>query len=506
MNWLKVSVCILATAFFDLYWLYSVLVAGALCIVMLRKDIWSRFRRFGTLFKLSITLGFISAGWAIFRALVTVSGSRDETNLSRPISITKLETIKTQAANLIDYVDRPWGSLLGGERNIHLPVGYVGLPVTILAICGIVLTLKKKKTKLIALISILYVLLTLQPEFEMFGRTFPLPSGFFRYISPGLLYPTRFGIIAVVLITVMAATGVSEIFNRLKISRSVKVAVLSLTFVIVAIDLNPFADRVFSNEYDRYSVARTELQRDPNALVLALPLTKFIRTWHEQWFLGVPFANSMYNAEIGMKIDKQLSGGPGSFAAFLNRSGIDYLYTYDSGSLEMLGFRVDEPRFKKIASISTYGYEQGRVQMSLYKVTALPDDMPCVSCIPIKKNKISGTYASDDGGKSYWASAESAYINVSNSGPLNVWREPLVSTVVTFDVYSLNKQIIEISDLGGKIVVNLEPNRGFRYTAAASSVNPVRITAKLPCAKPILVIPKSTDTRSLCFNIFDFNK
>jgi len=505
MNWLKAALTTIATAFFDVYWFYFVLVACALCIFMLRKDIWSRFRSVGTFFKLSVTVAVISSGWAIIRVFMAITGSQGEMKLSRPIAIAELRIIKTQATNLMDYVNRPWSGLLGGERNINLPVGYIGLFIAFLAICGIVLTAKKKKLRFIALLSFIYILLTLQPEVEVFRRTLPLPSGLFRYVSPGVQYPTRAGMIAVVLIAVMAAIGITEILKRLTISRSLKVAATSLLFVIVAIDLNPFADRVFANEYDQYSAMRKELQRDPKAVVLALPLDKVMRSWHEQWILGVPFVNSMYSSEIGIKIDKQLSGGPGSFAAFLNNSGIDYLYTYDSGSLGRLGFSLHDPRFKKISTVSTYGYEQGRVQMSLHKVTALPSDTPCVRCRPVTKTEISGTYPSDDGGKSYWASAASAYINVTNSGPLKVWYDTLISTPVTFDIYSLNKQKIEISDAGRKILVNLEPNRGFRYTANASSVSPIRITAKLPCAQPKEIFSDSKDPRNLCFNIFNVN-
>jgi len=95
--------------------------------------------------------------------------------------------------------------------------------------------------------------------------------------------------------------------------------------------------------------------------------------------------------------------------------------------------------------------------------------------------------------------------NVTNAGPLNVWIETLASTPLTFDIYSLNSQKIEISNSNGKITVDLEPNRGFRYTAHASSVSPVRIVAKLPCAQPKKLFAKSEDPRSLCFNIFNVN-
>lgn len=504
-NWLKVVLSTTVIAFFDIYWFYFALLACALCIIILRRDVWSKFCRSGTLVKLSVIFATISTILTAIKALMTVTGPQEVAGLSRPVSVTELRTIELQAANLMDYLNRPWSGLLGGERNINLPVGYTGLLITVFAICGIVLTAKSKKLRFISLLSLGYILLTLQPELEIFSRTFPLPSGLYRYISPGLQYPTRAGMIAVVLLTVMAAVGLFEITKRLKTSKMIKVVATCLLLAIVVIDLNPFADRVFSSEYERYAAAREELQRDPKAAVLALPLDKFMRSWHEQWMLGVPFANSMYDREIGRTIDKQLSGGPGSFAAFLNKSGINYLYTYDLGSFSMLGFNLREPRFKKITTMSTYGYEQGRVWMSLYKVTALPSDKPCVSCKPILKTEISGTYPSDDVGKSYWASANSAYINVSMTGPLRVWNDSLASTSVTFDIYSLNKQKIEISDANGKVTVFLEPNRGYRYTARASSVNPVRVTAQLPCAQPKEIFSDSQDPRSLCFNIFNVN-
>jgi hypothetical protein len=502
-NWTKVILSTVAIAFFDIYWFYFVLIAGALCIFMLRKDIWLKFRCLGTFLQLSVIIGLTSAGWVTIQTLINVSGPRDEMNLSRPISITELRVIRTQAAKLLDYVHRPWTELFGGDRNVNLPVGYIGLLIALMAIFGILLSVRQKKLRFIALLAFTYSLLTLQPELEVFRITFPLPSGLYRYISPGVQYPTRAGMIGVVLISVMAGVGASEILRKFTITRPLKVMATGLLLVVVVIDLNPFADRVYSNEYDQYATARKELSRDPNAAVLALPLDKFQRTWHEQWILGVPFANSMYKGEVGVKIDKQLSGGPGSFASFLNWSGIHYLYTNDLGSLDLLRFGLHEPRFRKITTVSTYGYEKGRVKMSLYKVTAQPSDVPCVVCRPITQTEILGTYPSDDGGKSYWTSTDLVQIKVTNSGPLKIWFDTLISRPVTFDVYSLNRQKIEISDSGGTKVVTLEPNKGFRYVAQASSVNPVRIKSQLPCAKPMSIFANSKDPRDLCFNIFN---
>lgn len=504
-NWMKAILSTVPIAFFDIYWFYFVLAACALCIFILRKEVWSRFQSTHTLFKLCFTFGLTATGWGLFQALRTFTGSQDEMTLSRAVSITELRIIRIQAASLMDYVNRPWSGLFGGEKTLNLPVGYIGFSIAFLAICGIVLARKNRKLRFIAVLSLFYILITLSPEMEVFNRTVPLPSGLYRYVSPGVQYPTRAGMIAVALITLMAAVGVSEVLKKWSISRSTKIVATWLLLVTVVIDLNPFADRIFANEYERYSAARAELMQDPKAVVLALPLDKFKRTWHEQWILDVPFANSMYNAEVGIDIDKQLAGGPGSFAAFLNRSGIDYLYTFDSGTVEMLQFGLHEPRFKKISTMSTYGYEKGRIQMSLYRVTALPNDAPCVSCRPITQTEISGTYPSDDGGKSYWASTDFVEIKVTNSGPLKIWEDTLVSTPVTFDVYSLNRQRIEISDSKGKTTVDLEPNRGFRYMANASSESPVRIKSQMPCAQPQKILAGSMDPRSLCFNLFNVN-
>jgi hypothetical protein len=212
----------------------------------------------------------------------------------------------------------------------------------------------------------------------------------------------------------------------------------------------------------------------------------------------------MYSSVLGEKVDEQLSGGPANFASFLNNAGITHLYTYSSGSKELLGFNLNNPRFEKVATVSSYGYEQGRVPMSLYKVNALPGDQPCVYCPANVRIEISSTYPSDDG-QSYWASAAPANVNIRASGPLKLWNHTLTSTPVTFDVYSLTSQKIEINDSVGNRLVELVPNRGLRFTALASSTKPIRITAKLPCAEPRKLFSESQDPRSLCFNIFNIH-
>ena len=501
---IPVVVVLLLTAFFDGYWFYFSLIIsliffcsflGRIRLHFRSLTLKNRFTHYG------VPILFAVLGYGFFLQWITKVGS--ESSRSRPISIPSLQIINMSAGKLTDYVIRPWSFQFGSNAPLNRPIGYVGIVIALLAFFAIVRCLCKKKNFTLIATTIGLMTLTVTPELEIFSITIPLPSGLIRYFTPGLQYPVRAALIAECLIVLFAALGISELRQLLSTNKLVTSSFLALIFVAATLDLSPLSNRNFSAEYNKYAVIREILDKDPGAVVMAAPETKLGRSWHEQWMMGVPSGNSLYNKQVFEDFDRQAASGKASLAAFLNKNGINYLYTFASPDKQEFGFPLTGKRFNKLATVLSFGYEDGPTLMALYKVTSLPGDEPCETCRAIPKI-VTNEYLVSDDGVSYWNIGSTGTINGYLSGPFNFWRDQDGTYELTFDVFSLNRQILSIKDLNGYSRIQLKENFGYRIVQVFNKKQSVEIMAEEKCAIPQEIIRGSSDSRQLCFNVSNF--
>ena len=499
---IPVVVVLLLTAFFDGYWFYFSLF---ICLIFSCSFVGRIRVHFCSLsLKNRLThycapLLFATLGYVVFLRWVTGAGSA--TSISRAISIPNIETISRSAGKLTDYVIRPWSLQLGSNVSLNRPIGYVGIVITGLALFATVWCLYKKRNRTLVATTIGLMTLTVAPELQIFSLTITLPSGLIRHFTPGLQYPVRAALIVECLLVVFAALGISELRKYLGTNKLANNSFLLMVFLAASLDLNPLSNRIFSAEYEKYEVIREILDRDSSAVVMAAPENKVGRSWHEQWFMEVPFGNSMYDNQFFRDFDRQAGNGEASLVAFLNENGINYLYTFANTEMQEFGFPLSGPRFRKLATVSSFGYEVGPILMALYKVTSLPGDKPCTVCIGLSKVETNDDLVSDDKGLSFWNIGSTAEINGYLSGPFNSWRDEDGTYELSFDVYSLNRQILSIKDLNGYSRVQIFENTGYRIVKTLNKNQAVEITAEEKCAVPREIIRGSTDSRQLCFNI-----
>jgi len=493
---------LLLTAFFDGYWFYFSLFICLVFFCSFLGRIGVHFRSLSLEKRFThycVPILFVVTSYALFLQWITEVGS--ESSSSRPIAIPSLEIISRSAGKLTDYVIRPWSFQLGGNAPMIRPIGYVGIVIASLAFFAMVKCVYKKRNRTLVATTIGLMTLTVAPELQIFSITIPLPSGLIRYFTPGLQYPARAALIVECLLVVFAALGISELRKCLGTNKLANSSFLLIVFLAASLDLNPLSNRVFSAEYEKYVNIREILDKDPTAVVMAAPENKVFRSWHEQWFMEIPFGNSMYDSQVFRDFDKQAANGEASLAAYLNKNGINYLYTFANADIQEFGFPLSGPRFRKLATVSSFGYEVGPTLMALYKVTSLPGDKPCTVCIGISKVETNDDLVSDDKGLSFWNIGSTAKINGYLSGPFNSWRDQDGPFELTFDVYSLNRQILSIKDLNGYSRVQINENIGYRIVQVLNRNQAVEIMAEEKCAIPREIIKGSLDPRQLCFNI-----
>ncbi len=493
---------LLLTVFFDGYWFYFSLFICLIFFFSFVGRIRVHFQSLPLKKRLThycVPIAFVLISYALFLQWITKVGS--ESSSSRPISIPSIEMISRSAGKLTDYITRPWSFQLGSNAPQIRPIGYVGVVIASLAFFAMVRCVFKRENSFLVAATIGLMTLTVAPELEIFSITIPLPSGLIRYFAPGLQYPVRAGLIVECLLVVFAALGISELRKFLGTNKLANSSFLLIVFLAASLDLNPFSNRVFSTEYEKYANIREILNKDGTAVVIAAPENKIFRSWHEQWFMEVPFGNSMYDSQVFRDFDKQAANGAASLTAFLNKNGINYLYTYANTDMQEFGFPLSGPRFSKLATVSSFGYEAGSTLMALYKVTSLPGDKPCTVCVGLSKVETNDDLVSDDKGLSFWNIGATAEINGYLSGPFNSWRDQDGTYELSFDVYSINRQILSIKDLNGYSRVQIFENIGYRIVKTLNKNQAVEIMAEEECAIPREIIRGSTDSRQLCFNI-----
>lgn len=499
---LVVVVFLLSTAFFDGYWFYFSLIIGLIFCLFhvgkVRNHFFSLSLKNQVAYYWAPILAAVT-GYVFFLLWITQTGAQSSS--SRPISITNIDTIRNSAGKLADYVNRPWTTTLGGESYLHRPIGYVGIFVAFFAIVGITSCVYRRKNLFLVATTFSLMSLTIAPELLIFSKMIPMPSGLVRFIAPGLQYPVRAALIVECLLVVLASMGISEMRKNLGSNRLSVKSMILVIFLAASLDLNPSADRIFSAEYDKYKTIRQILGNDPGAVVMAAPENKIGRSWHEQWMMNVPFGNSLYNRQTFQEFDRQAGNGEASLAAYLNKSGINYLYTYASEDKQEFGFPLNTKRFRKLATVTSFGYEEGPTIMALYKVSSFPGDTTCSTCKAVTRVETNRNLVSDDGGFSYWNTGSTAQIKGYLSGPFNSWRDLDGTYELSFDVYSLNNQTLSVKDLHGYSRIGVEANVGYRVVRIFNLEEAIEIVAEKKCAIPKELIQGSKDPRGLCFNV-----
>lgn len=502
-NLFAVCVVLVGTAFFDAYWFYFSLLICLTAVVFSGKQGLQYLKVLKPIGRAVLLFwAFVATGLYSF-FFVWVTRPQDPFDSSRGISVVSKQTVSNSAGKLQDFAIRPWSRIFGGDVIYSRPNAYLGVSLILLAVVAVCVLIKKRENIGLVAVTIVLVALTLKPELVTPLGVIPMPSGLFRYLSPGLQYPVRAGFIASVLMVILAGYGLNFLFQYSQRKAVAFRLTLVLFPLIVFVDLNPNAQRDISREFEKYQEIQTILAADENAVVMAVPELKSGRSWHEQWMFNVPFGNSMYDSSVFEKLDKQITNGAPSAAAYLNEQGIRYLYTFKDFGATEFGFDLVKPRFTELATVQTFNYENGLSLMALYKVTAQPGDSPCSACVAIPKLQLNEWLSSDDKGKSYWNQYKAAEIKGYMAYRFGSLGDYSKTMIVSFTLFSLNEQVIEMRSLNGIETLLLSPGTTYEFQKLINWSNPLRIESKKPCAVPQELDLNSRDPRGLCFNIAD---
>jgi hypothetical protein len=334
---------------------------------------------------------------------------------------------------------------------------------------------------------------------------------------PGARVFSRFGIITETLICIIAGLGFSVVLSWVK-AKKIKIFVGFICFVLLVVDFNPFARRVFDNDFSSFHEIRKELEKidDPVTFVFGLDQTpwvpplsyidnKTLFTWREQ-IQNYP------------EVFLFASRGPLELASFLRSRSVtnlvvpmqsdgSYRILHKFGGKASINMNLDERYFVRIASAG------GKYPAALFSIRNDFLSSYCKSCTPyevvwsgVNPNFYRFLWNSEIGHRQYFDGPEISWVRPNeeprfyikdNSEKKNTYRVTLKLNAA-FGPLAQPQVLIVRSNSDSKIVL-LAPGAPTPVTFIISDGEPVSLSNYLPCTRV-----NDIETNSqLCYGISD---
>ena len=509
-HWIPIiSGYLCVTAFFDPYWFFFeifIVLVGVNYVAVNRIRISTKSILFLTrvsCFLLLIAVQATSLG-IIFGWLVS---KLDPVGQSRRIAITSNWAVKESSSHVLGFLSPPDGHLLSPMFTTpSRPVLYVGIITLAFALVAAVAHFRNSRIGLLVVLTAMLWALSLQPSFELVGINWTLPSEWARRMMPGVQYLVRASFISQALLFVLAAIGITRLSESFKRNR-LKIPFVLIFGLLIFVDVGGLVKPMYTSDANEFTAMRTVLEAGENNAILALPRWKVGRGWHEQWILNVPFVNGAIENGILADVDRSAAAGPGSLASFLASQEITHVLAprdYKMTTHSVLGqknFKLQSPRFIEVASANTWGYENGLIELVLYKVSPFLGDQPCSECLGYSQIITSPNMVRDGEQPYFWSTYMGGTLSAHIGGPLGIWKIQDRPQLVDITFGALTTQVLEITDGVQKIKLQI-PAGAIRTVqlkqdqAREISINPLK-----KCYTPQEMNPEVNDTRPLCFRI-----
>jgi hypothetical protein len=325
-------------------------------------------------------------------------------------------------------------------------------------------------------------------------------------MMPGVQYMARAALIAQAILLILSGVGITKLINDIKKGRFRSIASVVL-LAICLIDVGIFSSNQYSNSEKQLRAIKEVLQNTNNPVVVALPHRKVGRGWHEQWILDVPFVNGIIEDGILADVDKSATGGSGSLASFLKSKRITHVLaprgfelTSDFES-DPKTFKLQSPRFIEVANANTWGYENGPIELVLYKVSALPGDKPCSECLGGFQINTPPNMVRDGEQTYFWSTYFGGNVSAQIGGPLGIWKIKDRPQFVEITFGTLRTQVLEISDGAQKIKIRIPAGETRTLRLKQDYAREISINPTKKCYSPQELNAEVNDTRPLCFRI-----
>lgn len=188
----------------------------------------------------------------------------------------------------------------------------------------------KPYMRFLTMIVMVAVFMTLKPILHLGPFTFPNITYFLRYAMVGVRHQGRFGLIAQIVLPLIALIAWQNFTKKRKVKglRGKLWSLLGLgLLVVVIIDLNPWAGRETFQPQKDFNSLNAAIKEETKPSLLVLPLNGLSRTI--QNYVDVPIANSLFGSKEEWEIAEAASRGPLALSSLLNERQITHVMLPD---------------------------------------------------------------------------------------------------------------------------------------------------------------------------------
>jgi len=523
----KIAVGLSLVSLFDLYFFYFSIF---ILIILMLSDIPSVLGWFSILHIRMRTffLGFLALLIAIsaiaFRYLSSIVNNPG--SAKSKLIVSDASFVDQFGGTLLRYVRPSSDHLLFPSTVVHGlaavedVVAYAGLSIIVLAVIAIKTnrSLRKRgfhrsRNLLIPLI-LFFGALGLPTKITVLGWTFPTIVNLVRFVTPGIRVYSRGGLIAELLMCVLAGLTISD-FNRSRMKTLTKIFVSFSIVSICVIDLNPFGRRFVNSDYASYESIRDYLSEFDTPVVLPLD-SDLDPSKFPFYYFAAPTVVSSNTHLLEEEISLHETLGDEDFAAYLGHLGVthivvatrsesDYRFRRKWGELASVNLPLSEPWFREVARSDP---DEGAV---LIEVSNAKRDY-CRLCYKYvltwqgvrtlfsRPGYVSDLYYEDGPEISWVLPNETPRVTLRSDAPSGTKFQITFELVPAYGGQA-QPQIVRVNSYESRQIVRLAPGQKSSISVVVEAGQEVSLQRFLPCTVPAFHEPGNTDMRGICYAV-----
>jgi hypothetical protein len=355
---------LLATSFFDPYWILLAVFGCTIVIFTQTTSNAIRARSMRSAFMPVLVLGVYASVSAGLRFVASILG---QGSMGRSVVVASRDDVGNSVLNWTNWT-----------QSVYTGVGWLVLALFALSLV-LLPWIKQRNLAVLTIVALVFISVASKISVPLTNIEV-MPAVWLRHALPGVRFFDRVALIAIPLVIVVVAKTLEEVSSRFRLP-TIAYFVISLLVIMLPLSYPNMKVPNVTKSYDDWSGIRSALDMVPDAKVLALPFERRGRDWIEQASFRAPLVNDFVHRVNNQTVVHQASNGQNAFVAYLESIGVTHVLSIDDELSKFLDYKLMKPRFVPVASMVLNGFGEGRdFVLTAYQVAAQPGDKPCTNC------------------------------------------------------------------------------------------------------------------------------
>ena len=355
---------LLATSFFDPYWLLLAVFGCTIVVFIQTSSNAIRAHSMRSAFIPVLVLGayaFLSSGLR-FAASILGQGS-----MGRSVVVASRDDVGNSVLNWTSWT-----------QSASTGVGWLVLALFALSLV-LLPWIKQRNLAVLTIVALVFISVASKISVPLTNIEV-MPAVWLRHALPGVRFFDRVALIAIPLVIVVVAKTLEEVSSRFRLP-TIAYFVISLLVIMLPLSYPNMKVPNVTKSYDDWSGIRSALDMVPDAKVLALPFERRGRDWIEQASFRAPLVNDLVTPIMNQQVILHASHGAAALASFLNSLEVTHVFSIDTELDRFVDYKLSAPRFFLVGKLRLNGFGEGAdYEMSAYRVVAQPNDSYCRTC------------------------------------------------------------------------------------------------------------------------------